>query len=92
MTKTTKILIGAGALAAGANGAPITVTAVIATNFVGELNNVAYVVPASTDVPETNPLQRPENALVDTGKTPTDNDDSKRITVDSLVSVGDYVW
>ena len=84
--------VAGAALAAGTDGAPITVTAVIAKDFVGELNNVAYVVPATTDVPETNPLQRPENALVDTGKTPTDNDDSKRITVDSLVSVGDYVW
>lgn len=84
--------VSRGGLPAGTDGAPITVTAVIAENFVGELNNVAYVVPATTDVPETNPLQRPENALVDTSATPTDNDDSKRITVDSLVSVGDYVW
>lgn len=80
------------ALAAGADAAPITVTAVVAKDYVGDLHNVAYVVPAEGDVAETNPLERPADALVDTRQTPTDNDDAKKIRIDSLVSVGDYVW
>jgi len=79
-------------LAARATGAPITVTAVIASGFVGTLHNVAYVAPAADEIPETNPLVVPRDALVDTRETRTDNDAQAELKVASLVSVGDHVW
>lgn len=79
-------------LPAKASGAPVTVTATIDADYVGDLHNVAYVAPVGTDIPETNLLSVPRDALVDTSTTGTDNDDQAKLTVDSLVSVGDYVW
>lgn len=78
-------------LAGGASGAPITVTATINAAFVGSAHNVAYVSPAPGDLVETNPLAVPETDT-DTASTATDNDAQADITVDSLVSIGDYTW
>jgi fimbrial isopeptide formation D2 family protein/uncharacterized repeat protein (TIGR01451 family) len=78
-------------LAGGAFGAPITVTATINAAFVGSAHNVAYVSPASGDLVETNPLAVPATGT-DTASTGTDNDAQADITVDSLVSIGDYTW
>jgi len=80
------------ALPAGASAAPITVTAVIDEGFVGTLRNLAFVAPAAGDVAESNPLVRPSDASVDAAATPTDNDSAVSLSVDSLVSQGDYVW
>lgn len=79
-------------LAAGATGAPITVTATVTSAINGTARNVAYVAPAEHDVPETNPLGTPPTNNTDTAASPTDNDAEAEITVASLVSVGDYVW
>ena len=76
-------------LAAGASGAPITVTAKVTA--LGVQRNVAYVSPAEGERPETNPLVVPEKGT-DTSVTPTDNDADAPLTVDSKVSVGNYVW
>ena len=78
-------------LAAGADGAVITVTATIDARFVGGLHNVAYVAPAAGETAETNPLVVPATDT-DTDSTDTDNDAQAPLVVDSLVSVGDYVW
>ena len=78
-------------LAAGADGAVITVTATIDARFVGGLHNVAYVAPAAGETVETNPLVVPSTDT-DTDSTDTDNDAQAPLVVDSLVSVGDYVW
>ncbi|MCA0295328.1 MAG: DUF11 domain-containing protein [Actinobacteria bacterium] len=79
------------ALAAGASGAPITLVATINGDFVGSAHNVAYVSPAAGDVVETNPLVVP-NTGTTTDTTDTDNDAQADLQVDSLVSIGDYVW
>ena len=78
-------------LAAGADGGLITVTATVNSKFVGTVRNITYVSPAPGDVDETNPLEVPTKET-DTTKSPTDNDDEASLTVDSLVSIGDYVW
>ncbi len=78
-------------LAAKSDGAPVTVTATINAGFIGTANNVAYVSPAGTDVPETNPLGTPVVKDGDTSATPTDNDAQAPLTV-VPVSIGDYVW
>ncbi len=83
----------ADGLAAGADGAPITVTATIGGDVTGPLHNVAYVSPAAGEITETNPLVVP-TTTTDTSKTPTDNDAQADLSVTPvpLVSVGDYVW
>ena len=91
-TLSSLTCVSSAGLAAGKSGAPIKVTAKIASDFVGALRNVAYVVPAKDEVVETNPLVVPRDALVDTRETGTDNDAQAELKVDSLVSVGDYVW
>ena len=78
-------------LAAGADGAVITVTATIDAPFVGSLHNVAYVAPATDETAETNPLVVPTTDT-DTDSTDTDNDAQAPLVVDSLVSIGDFVW
>jgi uncharacterized repeat protein (TIGR01451 family) len=67
-------------LAAGAHGAPITVTVRIDADVVGTIRNVAYVSPSPKDVPETNPLVVPDTDT-DTDTTPTDNDAQASVTV-----------
>lgn len=84
-------------LAAGASGAPITVTAKVDSAFVGTLVNVAYVAPSANDIPETNPLVVPTpqtraTPATNTATSSTDNDAEAPVTTDSLVSIGDYVW
>jgi uncharacterized repeat protein (TIGR01451 family)/fimbrial isopeptide formation D2 family protein len=78
-------------LTATSDGAPVTVTATINAGFIGTANNVAYVSPAGSDVPETNPLGTPVVKDGDTSATPTDNDAQAPLTV-VPVSIGDYVW
>jgi uncharacterized repeat protein (TIGR01451 family) len=80
------------ALAAGATGPVVTVTATIDASFTGTAINVAYVAPAPTDVPETNPLVKPSRGQDITNPvTPTDNDAMAPLSVPK-VSIGDYVW
>ncbi len=89
---TTKgTCVASAALAAGANGNPITVTVKVGAGFTGSTKNVAYVKPASTDGVETNPLVIP-TATTDTVKSATDNDAEAAVPVASLVSIGDFVW
>jgi hypothetical protein len=57
----------------------------------GSLKNVAYVSPATGDIPETNPLVIPA-LTTDTSTSATDNDAQAIIDVATPVSVGDYVW
>ncbi len=86
------------AFPAGADLGTITVTATIdpvATAVT--LNNLAYVAPAGTDVPETNPLGTPPTTAdatpaFDATTTSTNNDANVPLTVTPYVSVGDYVW
>ena len=78
------------ALAAGTDGAPITVTATIDANTIGTLRNVAYVSPASADIAETNPLVIPTTST-DTAASSTDNDAQAELTL-VPVSIGDHVW
>jgi len=85
------VCVAQDALAPGAAGGPITVTATVDAGFVGTANNVAYVAPVTGDVPETNPLVVP-TSTTNTDITPTDNDAQAPVGVDSLVSVGDHVW
>ena len=80
------------ALAAGATGPVVTVTATIDASFTGSAINVAYVAPAPTDVPESNPLVKPSQGQDITNPvTPTDNDAMAPLSVPK-VSIGDYVW
>ena len=78
-------------LAAGTDGPVIKVTAKVDASFVGSVKNVAYVKPAPGDAVETNPLTTP-TTTTNTATTPTDNDAEAPVTVDSLVSIGNYVW
>lgn len=78
------------ALAAGADGSPITVVAKIGASFTGTAKNVAYVSPSSKDVPETVPLVEP-SLTTDTTQPNTDNDAEASLTV-TKVSIGDYFW
>ena len=89
-TTTPGTCVAAGSLAAGADGPLITVTATIGASFTGAGKNVAYVKPAATDGPETNPLVTP-TLTTDTTTSPTDNDAEASLTV-AKVSIGDYVW
>lgn len=82
----------AAGLAAGASAAPITVTAKITATTAVVLRNVAYVSPASGEVPETNPLGTPPAPGTDTSTTPTNNDADAPLTVAPVVSIGDDVW
>lgn len=68
-----KVCVSSEALAAGADGKPITVQILVPAGFVGSLKNVAYVSPSDKDVPETNPLVVP-TITTDTKTSPTDND------------------
>ena len=79
------------ALAAGATANAITVTATINENFVGSAHNVAYVSPGPGEVTEVIPLITPTTST-NTSTTPTNNDAQATVSVDSLVSIGDYVW
>ena len=77
-------------LAAGANGNPITVTATINRDALGDIHNVAFVSPSENEVVETNPLVVPDTNT-DTSASPTDNDSQAFLKVQP-VSIGDYVW
>ncbi|MGL5809675.1 MAG: SdrD B-like domain-containing protein [Nocardioides sp.] len=79
------------ALAAGEDGAPVTVVAKIVASQPGRLRNVAYVSPAGDDSEETNPLGSAPGLDTDTSATPTDNDDQTSLSLPP-VSLGDYVW
>jgi uncharacterized repeat protein (TIGR01451 family) len=68
----------------------ITVVTRVTTDS-GNLKNVAYVSPAASDLPETNPLVVPA-LTTDTSTSVTDNDAQASIDAASPVSVGDYVW
>jgi uncharacterized repeat protein (TIGR01451 family) len=87
---TKPVCVASAGLAAGADGAVITVVTKVTVDY-GSLKNVAYVSPAPGDVPETNPLVVPA-LTTDTSTSPTDNDAQATIDVASPVSVGDYVW
>ncbi len=87
---TKPVCVASAGLAAGADGAKITVVTKVVVDY-GSLKNVAYVSPAKGDVPETNPLVVPA-LTTDTSTSPTDNDAQATIDVASPVSVGDYVW
>lgn len=91
-TCTGATCTSSASLAAGAAGNPITVTATINDAYVGHAHNVAYVSPSPTDGVETNALVRPVKDTTDTAASATDNDAQADIGVDSLVSIGDYVW
>lgn len=77
-------------LPAGADGAPVKVSLKVRAGVTGELRNVAWITPATTDGPETVPLIVP-TLDKDTTNTDTDNDGHAVITVPK-VSIGDYVW
>ncbi len=89
-TTTPGKCVAAGSLAANTDGPLITVTATIDASFTGTAKNVAYVSPAATDGPETNPLVVP-TLTTNTSTTPTDNDAEAVLGV-AKVSIGDYVW
>ena len=77
-------------LAAGAYGNPITVTATINRDALGDIHNVAYVSPSANEIVETNVLEVPDTNT-DTSTSPTDNDSQAFLKVQP-VSIGDYVW
>ena len=89
-TCTGVTCVAKDALASGADGKPITVTATINADALGPIHNVAYVSPAAGDVPETNVLVVPTTDT-DTATTGTDNDAQANLKVDP-VSIGDFVW
>lgn len=76
----TATCVSESALAAGASGAVITVTATVDPAFSGELVNLAYVSPSPSDVDEVNPLAVPA-AGTDTQDSSTDNDAEARFAV-----------
>jgi uncharacterized repeat protein (TIGR01451 family)/LPXTG-motif cell wall-anchored protein len=78
-TCTGATCVAGAALAAGADGNPITVTVTVTS--VGSARNVAYVDKAPTDVPETNPLGPPPGPGTDTSTTTTDNDADASLVV-----------
>ncbi|WP_285728158.1 SdrD B-like domain-containing protein [Psychromicrobium xiongbiense] len=84
--------VAAAGLAAGATGPAITVTAKINAGVTATQHNVAYIVPAAGDVPETNPLGTPPTTTTNTDTTPTNNDAQADVVVTPLVSIGDFVW
>ena len=61
-------------LAAGTDGAPITVTTLVTAGFTGSARNVAYVAPSAGEAEETVVLGDPPAAGADTDATSTDND------------------
>ncbi len=69
-------------LAAGGQAEPIIVTVTIDANFAGDTHNVAYISPAPSEVPETNPLDTPPNTSTDTSVTDTNNDAQASLTSD----------
>ena len=77
-------------LAAGAYGNPITVTATINRDALGDIHNVAFVSPSENEIVETNVLEVPDTNT-DTSTSPTDNDSQAFLKVQP-VSIGDYVW
>ena len=87
----TSVCVNAASLASGADGAPITVTATIDNNFVGQIKNVTYISPSPDEIVETIPLVVP-TITTNTVTSPTNNDAEAPLTVDSLVSVGDFTW
>ena len=90
---TGNTCVADAALAAGADGAPITVVATISKSFTGTAKNVAYVDKAGSDVDETVPLGDPVPTTdTNTVDSVTDNDDEASLTVVAPVKVGDYVW
>ena len=83
---------------AAADLGAVTVTATIdAAATAVTLNNLGYVTPADTDVPETIPLGTPPTTAdatpdFDANATDTNNDANAPLTLTPYVSVGDYVW
>jgi uncharacterized repeat protein (TIGR01451 family) len=88
---TGNVCTAAAALADGADGSPITVTATVDASFTGVAHNVAYISPAPGDVPETNLLVVP-TTNTDTQLTPTNNDAQANLTSSGLVSIGDHTF
>ena len=86
LTCTSSVQLGIAAA-----GEQIIVTTAINADFVGSAHNVAYVSPASSEVTEVIPLITPTTST-NTSTTPTNNDAQATVSVDSLVSIGDYVW
>jgi uncharacterized repeat protein (TIGR01451 family) len=78
-------------LAAGANGAIITVTATVEAGILAPLHNVAYISPGPGETTETNPLVVP-NTSTDTTSTSTNNDAQADVTVGVVVAVGNVAW
>ena len=79
---TATVCVSSVRLAAGSDGAPVRVTATIDAGFAGTAKNVAYVSPAGSDGPETNPLAVP-TVTTDTSTSPTDNDAQAALVVTS---------
>ena len=69
-------------LAAGAQAETIIVTVTINANYAGDAHNVAYISPAPSEAPETNPLGAPPNTSTDTSGTLTNNDAQASLTSD----------
>ncbi|RRD49460.1 SdrD B-like domain-containing protein [Arachnia propionica] len=89
------VCVSSVALPAGADGAVVKVTAKVAdqvpaaaidSGFV----NIAYVVPAPSEVVEVVPLGENPGANPP-AETPTDNDDDEPLKL-GRVSIGDFVW
>jgi uncharacterized repeat protein (TIGR01451 family) len=67
------VCTNSSALPAGADAKPITVVVQIPAELTGPFKNVAYISPAETETPETNPLVVPV-ITTDTTASETDND------------------
>jgi uncharacterized repeat protein (TIGR01451 family) len=77
---TNLVCVSSTTLAAGADGNPIRVVVQIPADLIGQFKNVAYVSPAETETPETNPLVVP-TIQTDTVASATDNDAEALIDV-----------
>lgn len=82
--------VASRALAAGATGNAVTVTATLAATALGTYHNVAWVSPSATDAAEVNPLVVPDTTT-DTGTSLSDNDAQASLVV-TPVSIGSVVW
>lgn len=88
---STATCVAEAPLKADTSGNPITVTATVNANITAKVRNLAYVSPSEEDAPETNPLEVPAKKT-DTKASETDNDAEAEISLDALVSIGDFVW
>lgn len=89
---STKTCTASGALAPGATGGTITVTATISSSTNGELRNVAYVAPSgSATTPETIPLGTAPTYSTDTVASTTNNDAQAVITFTPKVELVKWI-